>query len=184
MTDQSPKKRSAGAEYVRQAAMQVTAGGSAGWNGHECWTRDRWDILKWEPHVEFSGFVEVCIMQPLDLVKTRLQLQRGGGPAASTYNGVVDCFKKMYVQEGFLSFYKGIAPPIIAETPKRAVKVSSTLDIFQFLGRLTKPFTNLFFPVSVCHFRTVQAVVQLWRPGSNTPGTVTIPSKPLTIYRF
>ena len=37
-------------EFLKQAVMQVTAGGSA-------------------------GFVEVCIMHPLDLVKTRLQIQ-------------------------------------------------------------------------------------------------------------
>lgn len=36
--------------FLKTAAMQVGAGGSA-------------------------GFVEVCIMHPLDLVKTRLQLQ-------------------------------------------------------------------------------------------------------------
>jgi solute carrier family 25 (mitochondrial 2-oxodicarboxylate transporter), member 21 len=37
-------------EFLKEASMQVGAGGSA-------------------------GFVEVCIMHPLDLVKTRLQLQ-------------------------------------------------------------------------------------------------------------
>lgn len=39
------------------------------------------------------------------------------------YDGVIDCFRKMYMHEGMLSFYKGIIPPILAETPKRAVKV-------------------------------------------------------------
>ena len=62
-------------------------------------------------------------MQPLDLVKTRLQLQKNTGPSTQLYNGVFDCLKKMYASEGFLSFYKGIIPPIMAETPKRAVKV-------------------------------------------------------------
>ncbi len=66
-------------------------------------------------------------MQPLDLVKTRLQLQRGTG-ASVAYSGVFDCLKKMYKNEGFLSFYKGIVPPILAETPKRAVKVPISSD--------------------------------------------------------
>lgn len=41
---------------LKQAAMQITAGGSA-------------------------GFVEVCIMHPLDLVKTRLQIQTKLAPS-------------------------------------------------------------------------------------------------------
>ncbi|CAH0388194.1 unnamed protein product [Bemisia tabaci] len=85
----------------KQAVLQVGAGGCA-------------------------GFVEVCIMHPLDLVKTRLQLQKKTSTLKSSdvhiYNGVGDCFAKMYRHEGFLAFYKGIVPPILVETPKRAVK--------------------------------------------------------------
>ncbi|TKR67434.1 hypothetical protein L596_023586 [Steinernema carpocapsae] len=61
--------------------------------------------------------IEVCLMQPLDLIKTRLQL---GG--ATQYKGVYDCFVKIVRKEGLLGFYKGILPPILAETPKRATK--------------------------------------------------------------
>lgn len=43
---------------LKQAGMQIVAGGSA-------------------------GFVEVCIMHPLDLVKTRLQIQRKPLPGAT-----------------------------------------------------------------------------------------------------
>ncbi|XP_065205242.1 mitochondrial 2-oxodicarboxylate carrier [Planococcus citri] len=93
--------------YLKQAAMQVSAGGSA-------------------------GFIEVCIMQPLDLVKTRLQLQKNTGPSTQLYNGVFDCLRKMYASEGFLSFYKGIIPPIMAETPKRAVKFLTFEQYKQF----------------------------------------------------
>ncbi|KAL4238235.1 hypothetical protein ACF0H5_002947 [Mactra antiquata] len=68
-----------------------------------------------------AGFVEVSIMHPLDLVKTRFQIQRGPDDPMR-YNSLADCFKKMYRNEGLLSFYKGILPPLLAETPKRAVK--------------------------------------------------------------
>jgi len=65
-------------------------------------------------------------MHPLDLVKTRFQLQQGkasfnGGN--QHYTSVADCMKKMYKSEGLLSFWKGILPPILVETPKRAWKV-------------------------------------------------------------
>lgn len=82
----------------KEAAIQIFSGGSA-------------------------GFVEVCIMHPLDLVKTRFQIQTKTVPGDPLYyTSVVDCMKKMYRSEGFLSFWKGILPPILAETPKRAVK--------------------------------------------------------------
>lgn len=78
-----------------------------------------------------AGFIEVCLMHPLDLIKTRMQLQSkvvlvetaGAGQLSQIYyEGIGDCFRKMYRHEGFFSFWKGILPPILAETPKRAVK--------------------------------------------------------------
>uniref|UniRef100_A0A914HAJ2 Mitochondrial 2-oxodicarboxylate carrier n=1 Tax=Globodera rostochiensis TaxID=31243 RepID=A0A914HAJ2_GLORO len=63
-----------------------------------------------------AGMVEVCLMHPLDLMKTRLQV---GG---SRYAGLADCFRQTLRKEGVSGFYKGILPPIIAETPKRATK--------------------------------------------------------------
>lgn len=39
------------------------------------------------------------------------------------YNGIADCLVKMYKNEGLGAFWKGIVPPILVETPKRAVKV-------------------------------------------------------------
>ncbi|CAG9819584.1 unnamed protein product [Phaedon cochleariae] len=71
-----------------------------------------------------QGFVEVCIMHPLDLIKTRLQIQSKSLHESDPkyYHGIADCIRKMYKQEGLFSFWKGIVPPILAETPKRAVK--------------------------------------------------------------
>ena len=36
---------------------------------------------------------------------------------------VGDCMVKMYKQEGLRSFWKGIVPPVMVETPKRGWKV-------------------------------------------------------------
>ena len=64
------------------------------------------------------------IMHPLDLIKTRFQLQNNtiSSVQSQHYSGVRDCARKMYQQEGLLSFWKGILPPILVETPKRAWK--------------------------------------------------------------
>ena len=74
----------------------------------------------------FLGCIEVSIMHPLDLVKTRFQIQANpiAGQESQHYTGVYDCMKKMYKSEGLFSFWKGIIPPIFAETPKRAWKVN------------------------------------------------------------
>jgi solute carrier family 25 (mitochondrial 2-oxodicarboxylate transporter), member 21 len=100
--------------FVKDCLMQIAAGGSA-------------------------GFIEICTMHPLDVVKTRLQVQTAG--QVGNYTSVADCFKKIIKSEGyifkkqfilnhllkyrfyrFLAIYKGILPPILAETPKRATK--------------------------------------------------------------
>ena len=92
-----------------------------------------------------AGCIEVMIMHPLDLIKTRFQLQNnnvaGGGVARDQhYTGIRDCARKMYQQEGLFSFYKGLLPPILVETPKRAWKFF-TFEQFQkmFLFGRDKP---------------------------------------------
>lgn len=62
-------------------------------------------------------------MHPLDLVKTRFQIQSNIANDPNNYNGIADCMRKMYRSEGMLSFWKGVIPPILVETPKRAWKV-------------------------------------------------------------
>lgn len=88
----SPKPKS----MLREASHQIIAGGSA-------------------------GLVEICLMHPLDVVKTRFQIQRGTSDPTS-YKSLGDCFRTIFRNEGIFGFYKGILPPILAETPKRAVK--------------------------------------------------------------
>ena len=52
-----------------------------------------------------SGWAQVILMQPFEIVKVRLQTQSASSGAH--YNGMVDCFKKITLQEGPLAFYKG-----------------------------------------------------------------------------
>lgn len=52
-----------------------------------------------------SGWCQVIIMQPFEIVKIRLQTQSTLNPY---YNGMVDAFQKIAKEEGLLSFYKGM----------------------------------------------------------------------------
>jgi solute carrier family 25 2-oxodicarboxylate transporter 21 len=45
-----------------------------------------------------AGFIEICIMHPLDVVKTRFQFQRGF--SQGNYTSVTDCFRKIIQNEG------------------------------------------------------------------------------------
>jgi solute carrier family 25 2-oxodicarboxylate transporter 21 len=72
-----------------------------------------------------AGGIETAIMHPLDLIKTRFQLSE------YNYNGIVDCTKQMYREEGLFSFWKGVLPPLLVQTPKRAYKF---LAFTQFRG--------------------------------------------------
>ena len=64
-------------------------------------------------------------MYPLDVVKTRVQLQKGTGLGEEGYNGMLDCFRKIIKNEGFSRLYRGISAPILMEAPKRATKFAA-----------------------------------------------------------
>uniref|UniRef100_A0AAY5KVW4 Mitochondrial 2-oxodicarboxylate carrier n=1 Tax=Esox lucius TaxID=8010 RepID=A0AAY5KVW4_ESOLU len=59
---------------------------------------------------------KLCLIEHLGF-----QIQRGASDPQS-YKSLADCFKTIFRNEGIYGFYKGILPPILAETPKRAVK--------------------------------------------------------------
>ncbi|CRK29513.1 hypothetical protein BN1708_004976 [Verticillium longisporum] len=73
-----------------------------------------------------AGVSEILMMYPLDVVKTRVQLQTGVPTAgADHYNGMIDCFRKIVRNEGFSRLYRGISAPILMEAPKRATKFAA-----------------------------------------------------------
>ncbi|KAF2077451.1 hypothetical protein CYY_001224 [Polysphondylium violaceum] len=78
-----------------------------------------------------AGVMEICIMYPLDVVKTRAQLQVGQG--SSMFSTLMHMIK----HDGF-GMYRGILPPILIEAPKRAIKFASNQfyedRILQFYG--------------------------------------------------
>ncbi|KAF2003367.1 mitochondrial carrier [Amniculicola lignicola CBS 123094] len=72
-----------------------------------------------------AGVSEILVMYPLDVVKTRVQLQTGKGTGDEFYNGMVDCFRKIIKNEGASRLYRGITAPICMEAPKRATKFAA-----------------------------------------------------------
>jgi len=78
-----------------------------------------------------AGVTEILAMYPLDVVKTRFQLQVGTG-GVDGYSSTLDCFSKMIRKEGISALYRGILAPVLVEAPKRATKFGAN----EFYGRL------------------------------------------------
>lgn len=58
----------------------------------------------------------VCIMIPMDTIKTRLVTQATKGVAVP-YKGIIDCAVRVAREEGIKSFYKGLPPRLISVVP-------------------------------------------------------------------
>ncbi|KAI3405925.1 hypothetical protein KGF56_001144 [Candida oxycetoniae] len=67
-----------------------------------------------------AGVSEILVMYPLDVVKTRQQLDSTG-----EVGGTLKCLRTIVKEEGFSRLYKGISAPILMEAPKRATKFAA-----------------------------------------------------------
>jgi Mitochondrial carrier protein len=67
----------------------------------------------------------VCIMIPMDTIKTRLVTQSSRvGVVGTPYKGIIDCGMRIAKEEGVKTFYRGLAPRLISVVPLIAVQFS------------------------------------------------------------
>ena len=78
-----------------------------------------------------SGLVEAITLQPLDVIKTRLQL---GVKTSAKYHGVWHCARTMIAEEGARSLYKGMTPSIAILGAKYSVRFGAFGWLQQALG--------------------------------------------------
>ncbi|KAL1306218.1 hypothetical protein AAFC00_004312 [Neodothiora populina] len=81
-----------------------------------------------------AGFFASFFSLPFDFVKTRLQKQTKGPNGELPYKGMVDCFKKVALEEGPLRFYRGFSTYYVRIAPHAMV----TLIVADYLGFITK----------------------------------------------
>jgi len=67
-----------------------------------------------------AGVSEILTFYPLDVVKTRMQLETG-----KAKHGMVGTLASIIRDEGVGRLYRGLVPPLLLEAPKRAVKFAS-----------------------------------------------------------
>ena len=71
-----------------------------------------------------QGVVASIATSPLDLVKTRLQVQMAN-PALFQFDGAVGCAKEVLRTEGVLAFFDGVLARCMWLTPRYVIAVSS-----------------------------------------------------------
>eukprot|EP00548_Thalassiothrix_antarctica_P005423 CAMPEP_0194149456 /NCGR_PEP_ID=MMETSP0152-20130528/37966_1 /TAXON_ID=1049557 /ORGANISM="Thalassiothrix antarctica, Strain L6-D1" /LENGTH=212 /DNA_ID=CAMNT_0038851627 /DNA_START=79 /DNA_END=717 /DNA_ORIENTATION=- len=75
----------------------------------------------------------VCIMIPLDTIKTRLVTQVSGS-TVDAYKGIVDCAFRIYREEGMLTFYRGLAPRLISVVPMIGIQ----FGVYEFMKKVMR----------------------------------------------
>ena len=71
-----------------------------------------------------AGAFGAFMVYPIDLVKTRLQNQRGAVPGQRLYKNSIDCFQKVVKNEGFRGLYSGVLPQLVGVAPEKAIKLT------------------------------------------------------------
>ncbi|XP_013413713.1 calcium-binding mitochondrial carrier protein Aralar1 [Lingula anatina] len=77
-----------------------------------------------------AGCPAAYLATPADVIKTRLQVEARKGQ--STYNGVIDCARKVFREEGGKAFFKGGPARVFRSSPQFGV----TLVVYELLQRL------------------------------------------------
>ncbi|KAI8898778.1 mitochondrial carrier domain-containing protein [Globomyces pollinis-pini] len=66
-----------------------------------------------------AGVVGTSIIFPLDIIKTRLQNQKG-----NQYSGIIDCGRQLVRNNGIRGLYAGLAPNLVGIIPEKAIKLA------------------------------------------------------------
>lgn len=74
-----------------------------------------------------------CVVQPLDLVKTRMQISGVGG-ASKEYANSFDCIKKVIRNEGPFALYTGLSAALL----RQATYTTTRLGVYTVLNDLYK----------------------------------------------
>jgi len=87
-----------------------------------------------------SGMMATCIIQPVDMIKVRIQLLGEGGGKSKA--GAYQVFRGLVAQEGFLSLYNGLSAALL----RQATYTTTRFGVFRKLSEaMEKPGKNTTF---------------------------------------
>lgn len=73
----------------------------------------------------FSGGLSAALTCPLDVIKTRIQVQDKS--SATAYKGVTDAFRSIVQKEGLSAFWKGLSARIFWIAPSCAITIGTCI---------------------------------------------------------
>eukprot|EP00546_Thalassionema_frauenfeldii_P009579 CAMPEP_0178909852 /NCGR_PEP_ID=MMETSP0786-20121207/8769_1 /TAXON_ID=186022 /ORGANISM="Thalassionema frauenfeldii, Strain CCMP 1798" /LENGTH=385 /DNA_ID=CAMNT_0020582033 /DNA_START=418 /DNA_END=1575 /DNA_ORIENTATION=- len=76
----------------------------------------------------------VCIMIPLDTIKTRLVTQITAPSNADAYKGILDCAFRVYREEGMGAFYRGLSPRLLSVVPMIGIQ----FGVYEFTKKMMR----------------------------------------------
>lgn len=107
-----------------------------------------------------AGIVSWLLTIPIDVVKSRIQADGMTGQRP-VYNGIIDCVKKSYAQEGGAFFTRGLSSTLLRAFPMNAVcfmVVSSTIKFWENASNPSKRKTKNNLSVVECQRRRKKVV--------------------------
>lgn len=118
------------ASWQNAYAYGAEAAGVAMDAGARAFTRTRTllqDVLQSAHHFALgsvAGAFGAFMVYPIDLVKTRMQNQRGQRVGQLLYKNSIDCARKVVRNEGFRGLYSGVFPQLVGVAPEKAIKLT------------------------------------------------------------
>ncbi|OCL04175.1 calcium-binding mitochondrial carrier protein-like protein Aralar1 [Glonium stellatum] len=98
--------------------------------GQKAFTRTKsilHDVLESAHHFalgSLAGAFGAFMVYPIDLVKTRMQNQRGHRVGEMLYKNSLDCARKVIKNEGVRGLYSGVLPQLVGVAPEKAIKLT------------------------------------------------------------
>ena len=97
------------------AAVQIVPYMGINFAMYEYFTRTTWErsVMGAGTAGAVAGGTSKFLVYPIDTIKKRLQAQSFIGLPHEQYRGMMDCATTMLREEGFASFYRGLAPTVL-----------------------------------------------------------------------
>lgn len=118
------------ASWHNAYAVSSGAVGAVSDVGQKAFTRTKsilHDVLESAHHFalgSLAGAFGAFMVYPIDLVKTRMQNQRGHRVGEMLYKNSLDCARKVIKNEGIRGLYSGVLPQLVGVAPEKAIKLT------------------------------------------------------------